>query len=193
MTIPTQITFRNMESSPAVEAQLHERADALELYYPSILTCRIAVEAAHRHHHKGRLFHIRIRLTVPGREIVVSRDPTEHHAHEDIAVAIRDAFDATRRQLEDHLRHVQGKVKAHAVPTHGRIVRLIAEAGYGFIESVTGDEVYMHRDSVVGANFDDLRVGDEVRYVEHPDESEKGPQASTVVPLGKHHLAPPEL
>jgi cold shock CspA family protein len=193
MAIPTQISFRNMESSPAVEAQLRERTDALERYYPSILTCRIAVEAAHRHHRKGKLFHIRVRLTVPGHEIVVSRDPAEHHAHEDIAVAIRDAFDATRRRLEDHLRHVQGRVKVHEVPAHGRIVRLIAEGGYGFIESAAGEEIYMHRDSVVGANFDDLRVGDEVRYVEHPGEGEKGPQASTVVPLGKHHLAPPEL
>ena len=193
MAISTQISFRNMDPSPAVEAQLRERADALQHYFPSILTCRIAVEAAHRHQRKGRLFHIRIRLTVPGHEIVVSRDPGQNHAHEEIGVAIRDAFDAARRRLEDHLRHLQGKVKTHETPTHGRIVRLIAEQGYGFIESATGDEIYMHRDSVVDGKFDDLRVGDEVRYVEHPGEGEKGPQASTVVPLGKHHLPPSEL
>lgn len=191
MAVPTQITFRNMETSPAVETQLRQRADALEQYFPSIIACRIAVETAHRHQRKGRLFHIRIRLSVPGREIVVSRDPGEHHAHEEIQVAIRDAFDAARRQLEDHLRQLDAKVKQHEAPTHGRIVRLIAEGDYGFIESATGEEIYMHRDSVVGGRFEDLRVGDEVRYVEHPGESEKGPQASTVVPLGKHHLPPP--
>ena len=97
MPVPTQITFRNMESSPAVEAQLRERAEALERYFPSIIACRIAVETAHRHHQQGRLFPIRTRLSVPGREIVVSRDPAEHHAHEEIGVAIRDAFDAARR------------------------------------------------------------------------------------------------
>jgi cold shock CspA family protein len=189
--IPTQITFRKMRPSAAVEAQLRERTDALERYFPSIMACRVTVESAHRHHRKGRLFQIGVRLTVPGHEIVTNRSPTEHHAHEDIAVAIHDAFDAARRQLEDHLRHVQGKIKEHETPTHGRIVRLIAEQDYGFIESAAGEEIYMHRDSVVGARFDDLQVGDEVRYVEHPGEGEKGPQASTVVPLGKHHLAPP--
>jgi ribosome-associated translation inhibitor RaiA len=191
VAVPTQITFRNMDVSPSVEAQLRERAEGLERYFPSIIACRVAVETAHRQQHKGRLFHIRIRLTVPGREIVVSRDPGEHHAHEEIQVAIRDAFDAARRQLEDHLRQLDVKVKTHEPPAHGRIARLIAEGDYGFIESATGEEIYMHRDSVVGAKFEDLRVGDQVRYVEHPGEGENGPQASTVLPIGKHHLSPP--
>ena len=191
MAVPTQITFRNMDVSPAVEEQIRERADGLERYFPSIIACRVAVETAHHHQRKGRIFHIRIRLSVPGREIVVSRDPGEHHAHEDIQVAIRDAFDAARRQLEDHLRRLDAKVKTHEPPAHGRIARLVAEGDYGFIESATGEEIYMHRDSVVGAKFEDLSVGDAVRYVEHPGEGEKGPQASTVVPIGKHHLPPP--
>jgi cold shock CspA family protein/ribosome-associated translation inhibitor RaiA len=190
MAIPIEITFRNMESSVAIEAQLRERAEALERFFPGIIACRAVVELAHRHHRQGKLFHIRIRVAVPGREIVVDRGPAEHHAHEDVAVAIRDAFDAARRQLEDHHRHLQGQVKAHEPPTHGRIVRLIAEGDYGFIESATGEEIYMHRDSVVGGRFEDLRVGDEVRYVAHPGEGEKGPQASTVIPIGKHHLSP---
>jgi cold shock CspA family protein/ribosome-associated translation inhibitor RaiA len=189
MAIPIQITFRNMESSPTIEAQLRDRAEALERFFPGIIACRAVVELAHRHHRQGKLFHVRVRVTVPGREIAVDRDPAEHHAHEDAAVAIRDAFDAARRQLEDHHRHLQGQVKTHEPPTHGRIIRLIAEGDYGFIESATGEEIYMHRDSVVGGRFEDLRVGDEVRYVAHPGEGDKGPQASTVIPIGKHHLS----
>jgi cold shock CspA family protein/ribosome-associated translation inhibitor RaiA len=191
MAIPIEITFRNMASSAAIETQLRDRAEGLERFCPGISACRVVIELAHRHHHHGKLFHVRIRVVAPGREIVVDRDPAEHHAHEDIAVAIHDAFDAARRRLEDHHRHLQGQVKAHEPPTHGRIVRLIAEGDYGFIESATGEEIYMHRDSVVGGRFEDLRVGDEVRYVAHPGEGDKGPQASSVVPIGKHHLSPP--
>lgn len=190
MQLPVQITFRNMDPSPAVETHIRERAEALDRLFGRIMGCRVAVEASGRHQRKGRLYHVRVDLAVPGREIVVSRDPAAHHAHEDILVAVRDAFDAARRQLEDHARSVRGAVKTHEAPTHGRVARLFKADGYGFIQSSSGEEIYMHRNAVAGGAFDSLSEGDEVRYVVHEGEGEKGPQASTVVPLGKHHLAP---
>jgi ribosomal subunit interface protein len=190
MQLPVQITFRKMAPSPAVEAHIRERAEGLERYFERIMACRIVVEASARRQHKGRLYHVRVDLTVPGREIVVKRDPLEHHAHEDILVAIRDAFDAVRRQLEDHARSARGDIKAHEIPSHGHIARLFKEKGYGFIVSSEGDEIYMHRNVVAGSGFDALSEGDEVRYTVHEGEGEKGPQASTVVSIGKHHLAP---
>lgn len=190
MQLPLQITFRNMESSPAVEAHIRERAEDLERFFGRIMACRVVVEASTRRQHKGKLYHLRVDLTVPGREIVVKRDPSEHHAHEDILVAVRDAFDAARRQLEDHARSSRGDVKAHGMPSHGHVAKLFKEEGYGFIRSSAGDEIYMHRNAVAGSGFDALSEGDEVRYVVHEGEGEKGPQASTVVAVGKHHLAP---
>lgn len=190
MQLPLQITFRQMESSPAVEAHVRERAEALERFFPRIMACRVVVEASTRRQHKGRIYHLRIDLSVPGREIVVKRDPPEHHAHEDILVAVRDAFDAARRQLEDHAREARADTKAHEIPSHGRVARLFKDQGYGFIRSSDGDEIYMHRNAVIGPGFDALSEGDEVRYVLHEGEGEKGPQASTVVPIGKHHLVP---
>ncbi len=190
MQLPVQITFRNMDPSPAVETHIRERADALDRLFGRIMACRVVVEASGRHQHKGRLYHVRVDLTVPGREIVVSRDPAAHQAHEDVLVAVRDAFDAVRRQLEDYARSARGAVKAHETPTHGRIARLFKMEGYGFIQSSGGEEIYMHRNAVAGGGFDALSEGDEVRYVVHEGEGDKGPQASTVVPLGKHHLAP---
>jgi ribosomal subunit interface protein len=190
MQIPIQITFRNMETSEAVEARVRERSDALERFHPNIIGCRVMIEASARSQHKGKIYHIRVNLTVPGEEIVVKRDPAEHHAHEDIYVAIRDAFDAVRRQLEDHARRFRGQIKAHEELAHGRVARLFQEAGYGFILGSDGEEIYMHRNSVVHDGFDALKVGDEVRYVAHPGEGEKGEQASTVVPVGKHHPVP---
>ena len=84
-------------------------------------------------------------------------------------------------------------MKLHAVPDHGRIARLLAEQDCGFIVTGDGTEIYFHRNSVANGGFDKLTVGDEVRFVAQHSESAEGPQASTVVPLGKHHLPPAEL
>lgn len=184
-----QITFRNIDASPAVEAKIRERARELEQFFDRIVSCRVVIEAPNRRRH-GDLYHIRVDLKVPGHEIVVKRDPPEHHAHEDIYVAVRDSFDAVRRQLEDHVRRQRGDVKAHDVPAHGHIASLIAERDYGFINASDGTEVYFHRNAVANGGFEKLRVGDEVRFSLHSGEGEKGPQASAVVPIGKHHLPP---
>jgi ribosomal subunit interface protein len=120
MQLPIQITFRKMDTSPSVEAHIRERAEALEKFYDRITGCRVVVEQSARRQRKGKLYHIRVDLTVPGREIVVKRDPPEDHAHEDILVAVRDVFDAARRQLEDHARKTRGDVKNHTAPGEGR-------------------------------------------------------------------------
>ena len=193
MQLPLQITFRHMESSDAVTARIRERAGELERFFDRIISCRVGVECRHPRRQQGNVFRVRIDLKVPGREITVGRDPAAHKAHEDIYVAIRDAFDAARRVLEDHVRERRGEVKLHAVPEHGRIARLLPEQNGGFILSADGNEIYFHRNSVANSGFDKLAVGDEVRFVAQHSESAAGRQASTVVPLGKHHLPPAEM
>ena len=116
MDIPLQVSFRDMEPSPAVEARIREKADGLERFFDRIVGCRVVVEAPHRHSHKGKLFGIRIDIHLPGKDLVVNRSGSQNHAHEDVYVAIRDAFDAATRQLEDHARKVRSDVKAHEAP-----------------------------------------------------------------------------
>ena len=190
MQIPLQITFRHMDSSEAVAARIRARAEDLERFVDRIISCRVLVECSHPRHQQGNVFHVRVDLGVPGREIVVGRDPAAHHAHEDAYVAVRDAFDAVRRLLEDYVRERRADVKLHAVPDHGRVARLLADQGSGFIVTADGAEIYFHRNSVVNGGFDRLSVGEEVRFVARHGESAEGPQASTVVPVGKHHLPP---
>jgi len=192
MQIPLRITFRNLDRSDAVEAKVRERVDELEQFYNRITGCRVVIEEPSRRQHKGNLFHVRVDLSVPGREIVVKRDPPEHHGHEDIYVALRDCFDAVRRQLEDHVRRARGDVKTHEAASHGRILRLVPTEGFGFITAADGAEIYFHRHAVSGNAFDKLKEGDEVRFAMHEGEGEKGPQASTVTPIGKHHPGPPQ-
>lgn len=184
MKLPLQVVFRNMEPSAAVEAAVRERADRLDRFYEHIMSCRVAIELHHRHHHQGNLYHVRVDMKVPDTEIVASREPDEHHAHEDVYVAIRDAFNAVQRRLEDYIRRRRGVVKAHDAPPHGRVAELYLD--YGRIETPDGRLVYFHKNSVTGGDFDYLDVGTEVRFVEEP--GELGPQASTVHVIGKHHV-----
>jgi ribosomal subunit interface protein len=113
MQLPLQITFRHMDSSPAVEAEIRKRTDRLERFSDRITACRVVVEAPHHHHRKGKLYSIHIDLSVPGEEIPVTHSGPQNHAHEDIYVAIRDAFNTAGRLLEDHTRKIRGDVKAH--------------------------------------------------------------------------------
>lgn len=113
MPIPLQIAFRNLKPSDAIAARIHERTAKLENFYDRIIGCRVTVAALHKPHERGSHFHVRVDVTVPGAELVASRVPDEHHAYTDVYVAIRDAFDAARRQLEDYARTRRGQVKAH--------------------------------------------------------------------------------
>lgn len=94
-----QITFRDLPKSEAIENTIREKAAKLSSFYDRITSCRVMVEAPHRHHNKGRQYHVRIDLIVPGQELVVTRDSEQKTQHEDAYVAVRDAFDAARRQL----------------------------------------------------------------------------------------------
>lgn len=188
MQLPVQIVFRNMGPSAAVEAKVRERMEKLEKTYDHIMSCRVVVEESHRHHHQGNLYQVRVDVKVPGDELVVSHASDAHQAHEDVYVAIRDAFDATRRQLEDYARRRRGHIKTHEVAPHGRIVEMNLQADYGRIETPDGRLVYFHRNSLVDGKFEDLAVGAEVRFAE--EKGERGPQASTVHVVGKHHVVP---
>ena len=186
MQLPVQVTFRGLSQSDALESLIREHAEKLDQFYSHIMSCRVVFEAQHRHQHQGKLYHVRIELSVPGQELVVSREQHDNPAHEDGYVVVRDAFQAARRQLEEFAQRRRRETKAHEVPPHGRVVFVSPDQEHGFIETVDGRQVYFHRNSVAGNGFDRLAVGAEVRFVETP--GEEGPQASTVQPVGKHHL-----
>lgn len=184
---PIEVSFRSLDHSDAVEADVREKIAGLERFYDRIHYCRVMVEAVHRHHHKGHLYDVHITLGVPGTDIQVSRTGPQDHAHEDIYVAVRDSFRAATRMLEDHVRKAEGKVKLHETPLHGTVARISLYEGFGFITTADDLEVYFHKNSVVDGKFEDLLPGTEVRLVIAEGEGVEGPQASTVKPIGKHH------
>ncbi|UCD68872.1 MAG: ribosome-associated translation inhibitor RaiA, partial [Betaproteobacteria bacterium] len=104
METPIQITFHKVPHSDAVEAHIREKAAKLEEFHPRITSCRVTVEEQRMHHHQGHHFSVKIDVRVPGKkEIVVNRQHDE-----DIYVALRDAFAAVQRQLEDTVREKRG-------------------------------------------------------------------------------------
>ncbi|WP_455208018.1 HPF/RaiA family ribosome-associated protein [Kaarinaea lacus] len=186
MKLPLQITFRHMEPSEALEADIREHAERLDKFVDNIMSCRVVVESPHQHKNQGKLFHIGIDVTIPGHEISVNRGRDLHHAHEDPYVAVRDAFNAAQRQLQDLTRVRRDDVKTHAAPNHGRVAVLSPEENYGRIETLDGRDIYFHRNSVLDNKFDNLEIGSEVRF--HEEMGDKGPQASSVKIIGKHHV-----
>ena len=112
MTIGTEamaileISYRNMEASETVEGLVRQKFAQLEKLHDRLTSCRVVVEKGPE---EGKSFHVRVDLVAPGREIVVRRDPGDKRAHSDAPGAIRDAFDAARRQLEDHVRRQDGR------------------------------------------------------------------------------------
>ena len=113
MKQPLQITFRDMPHSDALETHIREKAAKLDEFYEHIIGCHVVLEQPHGHHHQGKLFHVTIDMTLPTGELVVSRSHGDHQAHEDAYVAIRDAFNAMRRKLQDFASKQRGDVKKH--------------------------------------------------------------------------------
>lgn len=179
METPIQITFHNVPHSDAVEAHIRDKAAKLEEFHPRITSCRVTVDEQRMHHHQGRHFSVKIDVRVPGKkEIVANR-----HHDEDIYVALRDAFAAVQRQLEDTVREKRGDVKSHEVPLHGKVARILIDEGYGFIATPDGREFYFGRENVVHPTFDELGPGVDVQFIE--EMAAEGLQAKRVS-VGKH-------
>ena len=114
MQLPLSIYFQHAERSAEVEAAIRDRAAKLERFADDIVSCRVTVEGPHKHSRNAGSFAVRIDLRFSGGEVVASRHPSERVEHADVLVAVRDAFDATRRQLQDRMRKRDGRVKTHA-------------------------------------------------------------------------------
>lgn len=196
MQLTPTITFRGIDPSAALEAEIHRRIGKLETYCRSIMGCHVLVELAERHHETGNHYHVRIDLTVPGEEIVVSHEASLHATAKHVDVeqvtkeaepdperkhsqaAVGEAFDIARRRLQDYARRRRGAVKASRRQPRGHVAQLFPIDEYGYIEAEDGHEVYFQKSSVLKGAFDRLTAGSPVSFVEEP--GEKGPQASTV-------------
>lgn len=114
--MPIEVTFRGMEPSEFVAARARESAEQLLAAAPEIVGCRVVIETPPAHHSHGQPFHVRVHLSVPGDDIIVDRDPGRGpQAHDDVYVALADAFHVARRRLEELGRKRHEERRRHAV------------------------------------------------------------------------------
>src|SRR5688572_18630574 len=157
---PIQITIRDIPPTVALENCIRKKAEKLNHYYHRINSCRVVVEVPQKHKRQGKLFSVHIDLTVPGKELVVNK-----HYDQDVYVAVRDAFRALKRQLEQYADKRRGEVKCHELLNAGYISKLMREDGYGFIQGMDGNEYYFSSANVANTEFAHLELGDMVHFL----------------------------
>lgn len=173
--IPIEILASGLAVGPEVETYVRERLAKLDRFNSRMQACRVTIEAPTGHHKQGGPFDVSIKIEVPGPDIIVNRQQAK-----DLHVAIRFAFDAAQRMMEDQVRKMRAEEPRTDDRTFGTVVRIFPQEGYGFLQAADGHEVYFHRNSVVGAELEALAVGARVRFAEEPGDN--GPQATSVVP-----------
>lgn len=188
MERPLEIAFHNLPPSEALEAEIRKRVAKLEKFFPRLTGCRVSVEALHNQHQTGNVYEVHVVLSVPGRDIAVSREPhkaKQRYAHPDVYVSVREAFESAERQLGQFKeRRRESPAAPDASALTGRVELIQPGDDHGFIVTSTGSRLYFHRDSVTDARFEELEEGEIVHYVE--EESDSGPVA-TKVRVGAHH------
>jgi cold shock CspA family protein len=187
-----------MASDERIEKLVAKELGKLERFFSRLITCRVVVEAPPK---PGGLHNVRIEAVSPKKDVVVSNTPSLHASvrsrgaetktkkwevrreFRDPRRAVHDTFKELRRRLQDHSRKMNLAVKHHAPLAAGRVTKLLPSDGYGYIETAGGREIYFHKNSVLNDHFSELCVGSKVRFAE--EAGNKGPQASTVQPMGR--------
>jgi cold shock CspA family protein/ribosome-associated translation inhibitor RaiA len=182
METPLEIAFHNMTPSEAVEAEIRKRVDKLERIYDRLIGCRVSVEAPHKQHRTGNVYEVHIEMRVPrGPELVVSREPhhaKERYANPDIRTSLRDAFKVAETKLKAYKEQLRGEVKRHDSMFQGQVAQVVAGQDFGFITTKEGAQLYFHRNSLMDGDFDKLKPGEVIHYVEEMGDT--GPTASKV-------------
>lgn len=182
METEPHIVFEGLDPSEFLQSRIRSEIEKLERFFGRLTSARVVLSKPHKRRQHGDLYAISVHLAMPdGREVHVTRNPPTDHAHEDAHVALRDAFAAARRKLQDEARKMHGDVKPHEAAPEALVSAIVAEQDYGFLESADGREIYFHKNSVANGGFAKLAVGARVTYSETL--GEKGPQATFVRPL----------
>ncbi|HYQ05986.1 MAG TPA: HPF/RaiA family ribosome-associated protein [Xanthobacteraceae bacterium] len=186
MQVPLEIAFHNIKSEKWAQELIRTRVVELEEIYGRLISCRVRVDQRAKNSSDTIPPVVRIELGIPGRkELVVSHEP-EHLERKfqrpDLRNAIHEAFRIAERQLRDlkEQRERRTKEQHHDSENQalGQVAELTPEKNQGFLITNEGSLLYFHRNAMLSGDFDQLRRGDEVYYVE--DFGDTGPSATKV-------------
>ncbi len=181
METAPQIVFEHMDTSDAARQRVLAELDDLEKFFGRITSARVTLSPPPKEHHKGYLWRASIHLVLPGgREVAASNNPHPGRPEDDIYSAIEGAFAVARRQLQDEVRQMEGRVKSHELGTEqiGQVARIMPEDGFGFIVTPSGHEVFFSQKKVKHHAFREMKIGTRVYFEE--EMGDKGPLATTV-------------
>jgi cold shock CspA family protein/ribosome-associated translation inhibitor RaiA len=186
LQVPLEIAFHNIESSDWAEQQIRGRVSDLEKLYDRLVSCRVRIDQRAKDLTGTIPPVVHIELGIPGRsDLVVSHEPDHllrKYQHPDLRKAINEAFRIAERQLLDLKQQRDGRTKVGGHDTEnqslGQVAEITPEQDFGFLMTKEGGLLYFHRNAVLCGDFDALKRGDELHYVE--DVGDTGPIASKV-------------
>lgn len=181
MQTAPRISFHGFSASPTLKALVEEQIDQLERFHPRVIGCHVTVEVPHRRHRKGRVWHVKVDVSLPGDDVVITREAEVGKRHERPEAAIRDAFKDARRLLKERRSKQVGQIKVHEGQPVARVDAINGD--HGFLTTEDGRSIYFHENSVLGGGFDQLKRGEPVAFVE--EDGVEGPQASTLHPVAQ--------
>jgi len=189
MQTPLEIAFHNVPPSRGVEASIRRRVAKLDRMYDRLVGCRVSVEALHQQHRTGNVVSVHIEMKVAGGTLAVTREP--HRASDQVAKpnvqsSPRQAFHATEERLKSFKEQQRGDAKAHTPMFEGHVSEIFPDKDYGFIRTDAGTQLYFHRQSLMGGQFEDLKPGDAVHFEESAGDT--GPAAAKVWVGPDYHL-----
>lgn len=169
MKIPPEITYRGVDKTDAIEALIREKIAKLERVCDHISSCHIAIEKNQERPRDRSPYRVRLDITVPpGHELAAESHAGDRTQYAELDVVIRDAFDKAWRQLRDLSKqqneYNKGQINDGAEDTMALVTKLFPEQGYGFLKTLSGEDIYFNRDSVLHDDFDRLKVGTGVRF-----------------------------
>jgi cold shock CspA family protein len=186
MQVPLEVGFHNIDRSDWAEAEIRARVADLEKVYDRLTSCRVRVDQRANNSAGTIPPVVHIELGIPGhKDLVVSHEPDHlmrKFQRPDLHNAINEAFRIAERRLVDLKEQRDGRTKEvhHDAPNQalGQVAEIDPGGEFGFLLTKEGGMLYFHRNSVLSGNFEDLRRGHQVYYVE--DMGDTGPVASKV-------------
>lgn len=187
MQIPLEIAFHKIDKSDWAEDEIRTRVDQLETLYDGLVGCRVRVDQRADPAKAPPVVHIE--MSVPGhKDLVVAYEPErlqQRFQNPDLGNAISDAFDTAERRLIDFKRQREGhaQVDHHDAQNQffGQVAEMHPDEDHGFLMTKEGGLLYFHRNAILSGDFDRLKRGDEVHYVEQVGDT--GPTAAKVRPI----------
>ncbi|WP_197038326.1 HPF/RaiA family ribosome-associated protein [Billgrantia saliphila] len=188
MQTPLEINYQHVSRSEWIDDYVRSRVAKLEHFNRDIVSCRVVIEQTQNPHRTGNPYRALVEVNLPAKgELVAEKSDKVTDPQIQLRPIIRGAFEAMEKQLKKQTAKRDGKVKQRyhdePIPPVATVVRLFETDGYGFIKSLSGEEFYFHKNSVLHHDFDRLTVGTRVRF--EPEEGEEGLQASTVQIIDK--------